>query len=166
MSKRSLTRGGVASNLDLTMDPAARAEALKDERAAALVEEAIKESDARGGDGFMVARQDELDNGLRMNVTRHDQHTHREHGQEFTRPLGIVVGPDKPNGWGWSMTPELAEACEQRYRCPCCLQPQEPGHSVCTWANGRASDIKGCGYSWITDNNIGWMAAEQIRSTG
>lgn len=165
MSKRSLTRGGVASNLDLTMDPAARAEAKKDERAAALVEEAIKESDERGGDGFQIARQDELDAGLKMNVTRHDEKTYREHGQEFTRPLGIVVDRSKPNGWGWSVTPELAEAMETGYKCPCCLQPQETGHSVCTWKHARSSEIRGCGYSYLLDQNIGWKAAEEIRST-
>lgn len=164
MSKHSLTRGGVASNLDLTMDPAARAEALKDERAAALVEEAIKESDARGGDGFQIARQDELDAGLKMNLTRHDEHEARETGQSFTRPLGIVVDPAKPNGWGWSVTPDLAEAMEQGYRCPCCLQPIRSDSTVCTWLYPRTSDMLGCGYSFTLDQNLGWKAADQVRS--
>lgn len=164
MSKRSLTRGGVASNLDLSMDPAARAEALKDERAAALVEEAIKESDARGGDSFKIATADEVAAGLKFDKTRHHDRTDREKGQEWTPPLGIEVDPRKPSGWGWVVDPATAEAIEQGYKCANCLQPIDPTKSVCTWTNGRSSEIRGCGYSWVSDSVIGWKAAENTRS--
>lgn len=165
MSKRSLTRGGVASNLDLTMDPAARAEAKKDERAAAMVEEAIKRSDERGGDAFKIATSDELASGhVQMDKTRHHEHTDRERGQSFTQPYGIETDPSKPAGWGWVVDRSTADAIEQGYRCPNCLQVVDPDQVVCTWMYGRSSEIRGCGYSWISDSVLGWKEAEKIRS--
>lgn len=166
MSGRSLTRGGVASNVDTSVDPAKRAQILKDEHAAAIVDEAVKDAKKHGGDSFKMVTSEELASGsVQMDHTRHHDKTDRETGQEWVQPYGIVVGAEKPNGWGWSMSPALAEACEQGYKCPSCLQPIDPTKTVCTWINGRSSEILGCGYSFTLDQNIGWMAADKIRGT-
>lgn len=163
MTKRSLTKGGVLSNLDLTMDPAKRAEALKDERAAALVEEAIKESDARGGDSFGVATAGEVASGFKFDETKFHKKSDRERGQEWTPPLGVVVDPTKDGGWGWAVDESTALAMQQGYRCPNCSRPTEPDKNVCTWPDARVAGIGGCGYSFTLDRVIGVEAAEQMR---
>lgn len=163
MTKPRLDKGGIVTNLDLAMNPAERREKLKDEYAAAIVEEAIKESDARGGDAFKVVAQHELDSGSQKidTIRKEVERSHREMGQDWVPPRALVVDSHAPGGWRWDVDPRLREAIEEGYKCPNCLQAQSSKDNMhCEWAHGNSSTIKGCGYSWITDSVIGWQATQ------
>lgn len=160
MSRKSkLTKGGIVTNLDAPLDAKTQKEVHEAERQTAIVEDAKREAKARGGDTFGVYSDAEIESG-KANLFTSKEYANLDPRQMGGLPRLKASIRITPDGFQWALSDKELDAVAAGYFCPGCLIAQERQQvNMCRWRDRPAdSDIPGCGFSKIADQNIGTEA--------